>query len=155
MGLRNRIAFACITIPALVEIGLGVVYFTATEVMPYHREALDVDWSQIEPGTRALLLTLLNGYGSAHFATGVALLLLVGIPLRRGAPWARWAILATGLPVLGATAFLSSRLAAITGSSVPWEGSVVLLLVFLAGVALVSGNFRAGPDLPATHRGEK
>lgn len=137
MSARNRVAFVCIAIPALVELGLGVAYFTASEVMSYHQEALGAGWSQLEPGVRTLLLTLLNGYGSAHFAVGIALGALLLFPLRRGQAWARWAVLAIGFPVLGATAYLSARLAAVTGSNVPWQGAIILLLLLLVGVALV------------------
>lgn len=137
MSSRNKVAFVCIAIPALVELGLGVAYFTASEVMSYHQEALGVGWSQLEPGVRTLLLTLLNGYGSAHFAVGIALGAVLLLPLRRGQAWARWAVLAIGFPVLGATAYLSARLAAVTGSNVPWQGAIVLLLLLLVGVALV------------------
>lgn len=35
MKLRNKIAFACLAVPALAELGLGAVYLTASEVMPY------------------------------------------------------------------------------------------------------------------------
>ena len=137
MSSRNRVAFVCIAIPALVELGLGIAYFTASEVMSYHQEALGVRWSQLEPGVRTLLLTLLNGYGSAHFAVGIALGALLLFPLRRGQAWARWAVLAIGFPVLGATAYLSARLAAVTGSNVLWQGAIILLLLLLVGVALV------------------
>lgn len=149
MSSRNRIAFVCIAIPALVELGLGVAYFTASEVMSYHQAALGVGWSQLEPGVRTLLLTLLNGYGSAHFAVGIALGALLLFPLRRGQVWARWAVLAIGFPVLGATAYLSARLAAVTGSNVPWQGAIILLLLLLVGVALVDPKPVAQPvDAP-------
>lgn len=136
MSIRNRVAFPCIAIPALVELGLGLVYLTASEVMPYHRDALGVEWARLEPGVRALLMTLVNGYGSTHLAVGVALGALLLFPLRRGHAWARWALLAVGFPVLGGTAFFSARLAASTGASVPWQGAAILLLLFLVGVAL-------------------
>jgi hypothetical protein len=137
VSLRNRVAFVCIAIPALVELGLGVTYFFASEVMSYHKEALEVGWRQLEPGVRILLITFLNGYGSTHFAVGIALSALLLFPLRRGQAWGRWAVLAIGFPVLGATAYLSARLAAVTESNVPWQGAVILLLIFLVGVALV------------------
>jgi hypothetical protein len=140
---RNRVAFVCIAVPALVELGLGIVYFTASEVMSYHKEALGADWSQLESGVRTLVLTLLNGYGSAHFAVGIALAALLLFPLRQGQAWARWAVLAIGFPVLGATAYLSARLAAVTGSNVHWQGAVVLLLLLLGGVALVDPSAAA------------
>jgi type II secretory pathway component PulF len=139
----------CIAIPAVVEFGLGVVYFTASEVMPYHKEALGVEWSQLEPGVRTLLLTFVNGYGSAHLAVGIALTALLLFPLRQGQVWARWTILAIGFPVLGATAYLSTRLAMTTGAGVPWQGAVVLLVLFVVGVALADPKAAARPvDAP-------
>ena len=134
-SVRDRIALVCVGVPALVEVGLGAIYLLASDVMPYHREAMGTDAAALGAGTRALLLTLLNGYGSAHLATGIALLALM-LPLARGEAWARWAILAVGLPVLGGTAWLSWRLASTTGAGVPWQGAVALLALFLAGVAL-------------------
>ena len=149
VSFRNRLAFVCIATPAVVELGLGVVYFSASEVMPYHKEALGVGWSQLEPGVRALLLTLVNGYGSAHLAVGIALTALLLGPLRQGQVWARWTILAIGFPVLGATAYLSARLAVTTGASVPWQGAVVLLMLFVAGVALADPRAAAQPVDPS------
>lgn len=143
MSYRNCVAYVCIAIPSLAELGLGVVYVTASKVMPYHQEALGADWTEFAPGIRALLITLVNGYGSAHFSVGVALSILLFVPLRQGHAWARWAILAVGFPVLGGTAFLSARLAERTGADIPWQGATILLLLFLVGVAL------ADPRLPA------
>jgi hypothetical protein len=104
--------------------------------MPYHREALATDWANLQPGVRALVLILLNGYGSTHLAVGLAMSLLVGVLFLRGQAWTRWAILAVGLPVPGATAFLSHRLAAMTGAGVPWKGALALLVIFAIGVVL-------------------
>ncbi|MGE0761206.1 MAG: hypothetical protein AB7O38_29610 [Pirellulaceae bacterium] len=137
MTIRAKVAFLCLTIPTLSELGLGLVYFTASEMMPYHEQALGTDWPQLEPGVRTMLLTFVRGYGSAHLAVGIALATLVLIPLRRGQTWARWTILATGLPVFGATAYLSSRLALTTGANVPWQGATALLAIFVIGVVLV------------------
>lgn len=136
MSIRNKLAFLLIAVPALVELGLGVIYLSASEVMPYHKDVLGVDWSDVGPGVRTMLVALVNAYGSAHFATGIALSLLLLIPLRSGQRWARWAILAVGLPVLGATAYVSARLAFATGAEMPWRGAVVLLVLFVIGVAL-------------------
>jgi hypothetical protein len=140
MSLRNGIALACIAIPAIVEIGVGVVYFTASEVMPYHQQVLGVAWSDLQPGIRTMLVGFMNAYGSTHFGVGVALAILIAIPLRRGDWWARWAILAVGLPVLGATVYLAGRLAFLTGARTPWRASLVLLALFLAGVGLVEAK---------------
>jgi hypothetical protein len=136
MNFRPFIALACLGVPALAEIGLGLVYLTASQPMPYHREALAADWAGLEPGTRAWVITLLNGYGSTHLAVGLVISLLIGVLFLGGHAWARWAILAAGLPVLGATAFLFHRLAVMTGAGVPWKGAPALPAAFLIGIAL-------------------
>lgn len=143
VGTRLRIAMVCLGIPAISELGIGLVYLFAAEAMPYHVQAMGVSWPELTPGVRATVRTLLNGYGSTHLAVGVALGVLILGPLRRGQGWARWAILAVGLPVFAGTAVFSSRLAAVTGAHVPWEGAVGLLVLFVIGVALAS------PDRPA------
>jgi hypothetical protein len=138
------VAAICIAIPALVELGLGAIYLTASDVMPYHREVVGVDWGQVEPGARTLLVALVNAYGSAHLAAGIALGVLALVPLRQGQPWARWAILGVGLPVLGGTAWVSARLALATGAGIPWEGAVFLLGLLVLGVALARPEGASG-----------
>ncbi|MBE7495347.1 MAG: hypothetical protein HS117_10395 [Verrucomicrobiaceae bacterium] len=137
MTLRHAIALICLSVCALSEIGLGLVYVTAAKPMPYHEEALGRAWTELDPGSQAVLRTLLNGYGSTHLATGLALAILLWALRRRAQPWARLAMLAVGLPVFGATAFLSHRLASWTGAQVPWPGALALLVVFVLGVLLV------------------
>ena len=138
MTLRNGIALTCIAIPAIAEIIIGVRYFWASQITAYHKEVLGVPWSDLEPGVQRMLVAFMNAYGSGHFAVGVALGLLVVIPLRRGEGWARWAILAVGLPVLGVAVLGSVRLALTTGAQTPWQPAVVLLVLFLVGIALVN-----------------
>jgi hypothetical protein len=136
MTLRNKVAFWCLAIPTLVELGLGVIYFTSAGIMPYHQEVVGVGWSELPPGARTMLTALVNAYGSAHFAVGVALSVLLLIPFRRGEAWARWAILAAGLPVIGGTAYVSARLAYTTGAHMPWPGALALLALFVLGAAI-------------------
>ena len=136
MSIRNVIATACIGVNAVIELGVGVVYVTAREIMPYHKEVVGVDWDQLEPGVRTMLLGFINAYGSTHFAVGVALSILLLGPMRQGQAWARWAVLCVGLPVVGGTAYIAARLASASGAGTPWEGALALLVLFVLGVAL-------------------
>jgi hypothetical protein len=52
------LTFPCVAIPTLVELGLGVIYFSASEVMPYHQEVVGVDWADVAPGARTMLIAL-------------------------------------------------------------------------------------------------
>ena len=148
MSARNRIAALCIGLNAVVELGVGVVYFTASEIMPYHKAVLGVEWSQLAPGVRTMFVAFINAYGSAHFATGVALGTLVLIPMRQGLGWARWAALGVGFPVIGATAWVSSSLGRAVEGGPPWQGALVLLAFFMLGVALYQPTDAARQEIP-------
>jgi hypothetical protein len=126
----------CIALVAVVEVVIGIVYFTASEVMPYHKEVLGVDWGQLEPGVRTMLVAFINAYGSGHFAVGISLGALALIPMRQGHAWARWAVLAVGLPMLVTSAYISTYLASLVDEGPPWRGALAMLVVFMLGVAL-------------------
>ena len=136
MTTRNKFSLFCIALIAVVEVVIGIVYFTASEVMPYHKEVLGVDWGQLEPGVRTMLVAFINAYGSGHFAVGISLGALALIPMRQGHAWARWAVLAVGLPMLVTSAYISTYLASLVDEGPPWRGALAMLVVFILGVAL-------------------
>ena len=136
MTTRNKISLVCIGLVAVIECVVGFVYLTASEVMPYHKEVLGTDWNQLQPGIRTMLVGFVNAYGGGHLAVGLALAVLVLFPLRRGEAWARWAVLVVGLPMLATTAYVASYLASHTGAGTPWRGAIIMLVIFILGVAL-------------------
>ena len=142
MTTRNKISMICVGLIAIVEVVLGIVYLTASEVMPYHKEGLGVEWGQLEPGVRTMLVAFINAYGSGHLAVGIALGVLVLIPMREGHGWARWAVLAVGLPMLATSAYVSSYLASLVDEGPPWRGALTMLVVFILGVVLFERNTR-------------
>ena len=142
MTTRNKISVICVGLIAIVEVVLGIVYLTASEVMPYHKEVLGVEWGQLEPGVRTMLVAFINAYGSGHLAVGIALGVLVLIPMREGHGWARWAVLAVGLPMLATSAYVSSYLASLVDEGPPWRGALTMLVVFILGVVLFERNPR-------------
>ena len=55
MSLRTRAAFGCYLVFAVL-FGLGgIVYATASEIMPYHQQVTGMAWAELEPGVRTLL----------------------------------------------------------------------------------------------------
>lgn len=145
MTTGQRIALACLALPTVVEIGLGVIYLSAAAPMPYHQEALGVPWEVLAPGVRTVLTGLVNAYGSAHLAVGIAMAVLVYQLLGKRQAWACWALLAVGAPVLVTTALVSAHFARVTGAAVPWRGAAALVVVFLIGIALAARGLRDRP----------
>ncbi len=87
-----------------------------------------------------MLVAFINAYGSGHFAVGISLGALALIPMRQGHAWARWAVLAVGLPMLVTSAYISTYLASLVDEGPPWRGALAMLVVFMLGVALFKSN---------------
>ena len=64
IAVRNGIALTCIAIPEIIQIVVGTIYFTASEIMPYHKEYLGVPWSDLEPTVRAMRVGFLHIIGA-------------------------------------------------------------------------------------------
>ena len=62
--------------------------------------------------------------------------------MREGHGWARWAVLAVGLPMLATSAYVSSYLASLVDEGPPWRGALTMLVVFILGVVLFERNPR-------------
>lgn len=130
--MRSTLALGCLILAALLLIVTGVTYLTRSEFMPYHALAVGRTWADLEPPTQALVLALLRLAGGGFLSAGLSVLILTAFPLRRGQPWARWAILLVGLswclPMLSATFLVESRTPAWRPLAAA-SGMVVLLVL--------------------------
>lgn len=144
MTWRFAIAAALNWLVVGVLFGVGVHYLIAGKLMPHHLRVLDVEWADLTPRTRALLLTLMKGTGMVAICTAVSLAVLLAVPFRAGEAWSRWAI-----PLVGATALVPTligalRLRAETGASSPWWPHVALLAALALAFWLTSDFTRNG-----------
>ena len=91
------LAFRLYALATLATILIGLLYATRREVMPYHLEALETSWDEIDPKYKFLLKALLNGGGYYGLSVGLFMLTLLLIPFRAGEDWAGYAIGLIGL----------------------------------------------------------
>ena len=141
MTAKLKTTIALNLIVAAVSLLVGIIYFTATELTDYHKAVIGVDWSTLAPGAQTLLFILMKGTGDAVFITGICILFLVLVPLKRGENWARWAIITVGLtcylPMLGGAAYLATT----TGAPSPWWLNAILIALLFAAFFL-SGELK-------------
>lgn len=133
MNTKIKVAFICYLLVALVSVVGGLYYFFAPELMPYHQEVIGMDWEEVDPQFQLMFLALLHGGGLGMFTQGLALIILLTIPFRKGEAWTRWAIPAIILPnnifLLYTTLYLKLTMQAST----PWQLFIItLLLTFIA-----------------------
>jgi hypothetical protein len=131
-------ALVCYGIVAVTSIAFGAVYLVRSSYMPYHRDATEREWQELDAGLQALLLGLMRVAGGGLVAGGVALGMLLAFPFRDAEAWSRWALLLVGLaatlPSLYATASIRRR----TGAHTPVWVSVAGVLLVVAGAILTA-----------------
>lgn len=139
MTVKLKIAIALNLIVAAVSLLVGLIYFAATEITDYHKAVIGVDWSGLAPGVKTLLFILMKGTGDAVLITGISIMFLALVPLKRAENWARWAIVSVGLscylPMFAGAAYLAST----TGAPSPWWLNAVLIIMLLAGFFISKG----------------
>jgi hypothetical protein len=142
MTSRLAIAAGLNWLVAVVMFGIGVRYLAARQLMPHHLQILGVPWSELTPGTRTLMLTLMKGTGLVGVCTAVPLAVLLAGPFRRHETWSHWAILLVGLTALVPMLIGAIRVRSATGVAVPWWPHVALLaaLGLAFGLAADAGS---------------
>lgn len=134
MPLRRKIAATFYIINSVVSVCLGSLYLFRGSFMPYHADALGRRWADVEPALQTLLGALMNVAGAGWVGIGVATLVLVAIPMRRGEQWGRLLIPALFfifyVPTLWATLAVMNG----TPATPPWYGNATACLATVAGM---------------------
>ena len=65
-------------------LGLGALYLATGEFMPYHSDAIAVNWEDLAPNYQGLFLGLLKGLGAGSFSSGVAVMSMTVLSYMNG-----------------------------------------------------------------------
>ena len=77
-----RLSIALFAFVGLSLLLVGCVYLSLSQFMPYHAEALQLDWNSLDANFQGLILGFLKGLGSGAFVAGTAVLWMAGKSLR-------------------------------------------------------------------------
>lgn len=140
MSTKKKIAFAIYLLGVLTLVGTGVAYLLCQTIMPYHEEAIGMEWIDIPIASQLLLQALIKAAGGGFLVTGVAVLIILVIPFRNGEKWPIWAI-----PLLVAlwtvpAAYGGFQAARGTNASIPWWMLGVVLALTVVGSLLSVGT---------------
>lgn len=139
MSLRRKIGATFYVVNSLVSLILGSTYLFRDSFMPYHADALQRSWGEVDPALQTLLGALMDVAGAGWIGIGVATLVLVAVPLRRGERWGRLLIPALFLIFYVPTLLATVAVMHETPATPPWYGNA------LACVATVAGIVADGP----------
>ncbi len=137
----HSFAFWVYALATFATLLIGVVYATRRQVMPYHLEALESSWDEIDPKYQLLLKALLNGGGYYGLSVGLFMLVLLLIPFRGGEAWAGYAIGLIGLVGTLPLAYIVYTVKTRTAGNPPLGVMVVINLLLVVGlVAFAIGS---------------
>jgi hypothetical protein len=145
MPLRRKIAATLYGVNSVVSVALGSVYMFRGSFMPYHADALGRRWAEVEPALQTLLGALMDVAGAGWIGIGVATLVLVAVPMRRGKRWGRLLI-----PVLFLIFYVPTLLATLavlngTPATPPWYGNAIACIATIGGT-LTDAPWRSLPE---------
>jgi len=129
------LAFICYALATAFVLLMGLVYAFKSSLMPYHMQAMERQWEDIEPKLRFMLKVLFNGGGFLGLSTGLFMLVLLLIPFKAGAAWAGYAI--GGIGLVGALPLtrIVYQVKKNTAGNPPLLAMLILNLLLIAGLA--------------------
>lgn len=136
MRKKLKIAITLNLTVATISILVGFMYLISTDLTNYHKAVIGADVANITPNIEKLLLILMKGTGDAVFITGITILVMTLIPLKRGENWARWSILTIGMTCYIPMFFGAAYLASTTGAPSPWWLNALIILLLIASFAI-------------------
>jgi len=71
------IGISCYVVVAILSLIFGLIYLTKAEFMPYHSQALNKKWQELENSYQTLILALMRVAGGGFLATGISIILLL------------------------------------------------------------------------------
>lgn len=134
----TSLAFWLYALATIATLLIGLLYAMRSRVMPYHLEALESPWEDIDPKYQFMLRALLNGGGFFGLSTGLFMLVLLLIPFRGGEVWAGYAIGAVGLVGSLPLGYIVYTVKKNTAGNPPLGVMIVVNLLLIGGLIAFS-----------------
>lgn len=90
-------ALVLFAVGGISHIIFGIVYVTASELMPYHAQALNVDWNKLGENYKTLFLAFIRLAGAGGLVAGLVNLTLVSYLYHRVESRMVWLLIASSL----------------------------------------------------------
>ena len=131
MNKRDKIAFSIYLIISLLGFAFGIAYLACSTIMPYHHQAIGMDWEDLGPGLQVMLKNFVNFAGAGFITGSLSCLIMLLIPFRRGELWAKWAVPLILMLFNIFCLYVSATVAAETDAATPWPLSIVMIFLLL------------------------
>lgn len=136
MNLNQRISFGLFLVIAMLMIATGMTYLTAPTLMPYHLDAIQSSWNELSVGMQTMSINFMKSVSAGFLSSGLAVLVLLFLPFRKGERWAAYAISALVFTQVGIISLRTYDVAVNTAASPPLLPLILVLVVTTISFAL-------------------
>ena len=126
-----KFALILFAIVGVSHIIFGIVYVTASEFMPYHAQALNIDWNELGENYKTLFLALIKLAGVGGLVAGIVNLTLISYLYHRVESRLIWLLIAPSLIFQSMTNYVVYSVYTNTPGDPP------LLMVSIGSVTLI------------------
>jgi hypothetical protein len=126
-------SIVCDSCAMIFSFVFGVIYLTRPRYMPYHRDALGMEWNGLDARLQTLLIAFMRVVGGGFISAAMSLLFLLILMCRSGEEWLKYAILIVGFSTAVPTLYATILLKRNTPTSPPVGFSVLSVLLLLLG----------------------
>lgn len=137
MSVSTIVSVICFSIVILIGLLFAGLYLFRRKFMPYHADAVERPWSELDKEVRVLIIALMRVVGGGWLASSLAMSIFMCLFILNGDPFASIALVITGLavsiPTLIATLIVKQR----SKANPPVLAAVLSMVLLLAGLAIV------------------
>jgi len=120
---------------AIILLTMGFIYLISSSFMPYHSEAVTMEWHELESSMQSLILALMRAVSGGFIAASVVIIVLQIKFYQSKLSWIPWLILVSGLIVSFASVYATLIIRFNTPGEAPTTlalvGSIILIIGFI------------------------
>ena len=117
----------------IISIVFGLKYLLGTEFLPYHREAIQMDWNELDPNLQIILLGFMRATAGGLLCSGVLVIVLQYRFYKLKLSWLPVPVLLAGLITSLSAVYATGLVKFNTPASPPFLLSVIVVLVYIFG----------------------
>jgi hypothetical protein len=146
--MQNLTGNLCTHAAALLLFGFGMAYLMKNSFMPYHSEAVSLQWEQIEPNARYLYLALMRAASGGFISTAFVIVFLQVKLHKYRIPWIPALILAMGTIMMACLVYAIVLVSSHTPGRPPAAATLAGEVLLIAGFIFNRKFLKKKPDQP-------
>ena len=131
--MKEKIASFSNYLAALLVLVFGIIYLSKTSFMPYHSEAVSLEWSEIAQKFHFLILALMKAAGGGFVAAAISIFGLQYYYGRNRLKWIPILILCVGVVISLTSIYATMVIRLNTPGNPPTAAAAVGLILIIIG----------------------